>query len=126
MRQMRAFNKKETDILANQARKLHDTLFKRPIDEEVIVQILSNTTNEERQLIRSLYKQLYNHPIQNDINKGLTYRLKDLCINMFDTPYEYDARELYKAFHSFVNDDNTIVEIFASRSNNHLNIVNIA
>ena len=126
MRQMRTFTQEETNYLSNQAQKLHDTLYKRPINEDIIVEVLSNTTNEERQLIRSIYKQLYNHPIQNDINKGLTYRLKDLCINMFDTPYEYDARDLHKALHSYVNDDKTIVEIFASRTKNHLLIVDNA
>ena len=45
---------------------------------------------------------------------------------MFDTPYEYDARELHNALNSFTNDDNTIVEIFASRPKTHLEIVNLA
>ena len=45
---------------------------------------------------------------------------------MFDTPYEYDARELHMALNSFTNDDNTIVEIFVSRPKNHLDIVDLA
>ena len=45
---------------------------------------------------------------------------------MFYTTYEYDARELYKALNSLRNDDNTIVEIFASRPKNHLEIADFA
>ena len=45
---------------------------------------------------------------------------------MFDTSYEYEARKLYKALNSYANDENTIVEIFASRPKNLLEIVELA
>ena len=45
---------------------------------------------------------------------------------MLDTPYEYNAIELYNALKSITNDDNTIVEIFSSRPKNHLEIVDLA
>ena len=68
----------------------------------------------------------YNHPIQIDINTQLTGKLGEITIDMFDTPYEYDARELYKALNSFTNDDSIIVEIFASRPKNQLELVDLA
>ena len=126
MSQPREYTGDEIKDLENKSIQFHDALFQKSIDENIIVDILSNTSNEERQIIRSCYKKKYNHPIQNDINSKLINKLKEITIDMFDTPYEYDARELHMALNSFTNDDNTIVEIFASRPKNHLDIVDIA
>ena len=126
MSQPREYTPEELKDLENKAIQFHEALFQKSIDENIIVDILSNTTNEERQIIRSYYKKSYNHPIQNDINSKLIDKLKEITIDMFDTPYEYDARELHIALNSFTNDDNTIVEIFVSRPKNHLEIVDQA
>ena len=49
-----------------------------------------------------------------------------MAIDLFDTPYEYDARELHTALNSLTNDDNVIIEIFASRPSDYLEIVDTA
>ena len=88
--------------------------------------IICGTTNEERQLIRGFYKKSYGHPIQNDFNAKLNDNLRQLSIDIFDTPYEYDARELHTALNSLTNDDNVIIEIFSSRPSAYLEIVDKA
>jgi annexin A7/11 len=126
MSQSRQYTKEELEELKNKSVKFHNALFNKKIDENIIVEILSNTTNEERQIIRGNYKKLYNHPIQNDIKSKLTGKLRDISIDMIDTPYEYDARQLHSSLNSLTNDDNITVEIFASRPKNHLEIVDKA
>jgi hypothetical protein len=106
--------------------QFHDALFENPIDENILIDVLTSTTNEERQYIRGLYKQSYNNPIQNDIKSQLKDRLRQMAIDLFDTPYEYDARELHTALNSLTNDDNVIIEIFASRPSGYLEIVDTA
>jgi len=106
--------------------QFHDALFENPIDENTLIDVLTSTTNEERQLIRGFYKQSYNNPIQNDIKSQLQDRLRQMAIDLFDTPYEYDARELHTALNSLTNDDNVIIEIFASRPSAYLDIVDTA
>ena len=106
--------------------QFHDALFENPIDENILIDVLTSTTNEERQYIRGLYKQSYNNPIQNDIKSQLKDRLRQMAIDLFDTPYEYDARELHTALNSLTNDDNVIIEIFASRPSDYLEIVDTA
>ena len=106
--------------------QFHDALFENPIDENTLIDVLTSTTNEERQLIRGFYKQSYNNPIQNDIKSQLQDRLRQMSIDLFDTPYEYDARELHTALNSLTNDDNVIIEIFASRPSAYLDIVDTA
>ena len=126
MSQPKEYTQEELQELDNKSNQFHEALFGKKTDENTIVEILSNTTNEERQIIRGFYKKSYNHPIQNDINSQLTGKLREITIDMFDTPYEYDARELHNALNSFTNDDNTIVEIFVSRPKAHLEIVDLA
>ena len=96
---------------------------------EEIITILVTTTNEERQLIRAEYKKQNNHPIQDDINAKLKENysnFNDMFINMFDTPYEYDAKELYKVLSSKDSNEDTIIEIFSTRSKSYLDIIDIA
>ena len=126
MNQPQEYSPEEIEDLEAKSSQFHDALFGQPLDELILVDILCSTTNEERQLIRGFYKKSYGHPIQNDINTQLKDRLRQIAIDMFDTPYEYDARELHAALSSFTNDTSVIIEIFASRPSGYLEIVDKA
>ena len=117
--------------LVNKSVQFHNALLeKEKVNEDIISEILSETNNEKRQIIRSNYKKLFKHPIQDDINEKLTennYLLHDIAINMFDTPYEFEARELKKALSTAIGgDEDIIIEIFASRPKSHLNMIDLA
>ena len=68
MNQQREYTQEGLANLQNKSSQFHEALFGKSIDENKIAEILSITTNEERQIIRGFYKKAYNHPIQNDIN----------------------------------------------------------
>ena len=96
---------------------------------EEIINILVTTTNEERQLMRAEYKKQNKHPIQDDFKSKLKENypdFNDICINMFDTPYEYDAKELNKVLSVIGSEDDTVIEIFSTRPKSHLEIVDLA
>ena len=104
--------------------QFHDAIFNKPISEDIIVNILSTTSNLDRQIIRRYYKKLYNNvPIQSDIKEKLRSNLKDIALALFDTTYEYDTRELHRALTSFIADENAIIEIFVSRPKSHLDLI---
>ena len=126
MNQAPEYTQEDLDDLKTKATQFHDALFENPLDENIIFEVITSTTNEERQLIRGFYKQSYNNPIQNDIKSKLKDKLCQMAIDMFDSPYEYDARELHKALNSLTNDDSVIIEIFASRPSAYLEIVDLA
>ena len=125
------YTPEELKDLEEKAIQFHNALFNPYINEEsleTIANTLTSTINEERQLIRSYYKKSNNSPIQMDIKSKLEEKfplLKDICINMFDTPYEYDARELNKIRANGAEED-TVIEIFSTRPKNYLEIVDIA
>ena len=59
--------------LLNKSVQFHNALLeKEKVNEDIISEILSETNNEKRQIIRSNYKKLFKHPIQDDINEKLT------------------------------------------------------
>ena len=127
----REYTPEELKGLENKANQFHKALFDNlKIDQNIITNILINTNNEERQIIRDKYKKAYNHPIQDDINSKLldnNQLLHDISLNMFDTPYEYDARELKKALYiTMGGDEDIIIEIFCTRPKGYLNLVDLA
>ena len=104
-------------------RQFHESLFYDPVSEYAIINILSKTTNLDRQIIRRYYKKLYNKPIQSDIKSRLSSSFKNITIDLFDLPYEYDARELHRSLTSLMADENALVEIFATRPKSHLDLI---
>ena len=126
------YTPEELDELDAKTIQFHDVLFSPEINYEGIeemLNILCSTTNEERQIIRSKYKKANNQPIQIDIKAKLEENfplLNDLVIDMFDTPFEYDARELNKILSVMGGDEDIIIEIFCTRPKNYLDIVDLA
>ena len=102
--------------------QFHNAIFNISDSKNIVVNILSTTTNLDRQIIRRYYKKKYNVPIQSDIKSQLSSHLKDLAIDLFDLPYEFDARELHRSLTSLMADDDTIIEILVTRPKTHLDL----
>ena len=113
----------EVKNLEQMSIKFHDSLYRKKIDEETIVSILSNTSNFDRQIIRLFYKKKFPNLIQKDIQTQLSGDLGKLVLNLFDLPYEYDARELHRSLTSFKKDEKAIIEIIITRPRSHLILV---
>ena len=113
----------EVKNLEQMSIKFHDSLYRKKIDEETIVSILSTTTNLDRQIIRLFYKKKFPNLIQKDIQTQLSGDFGKLVLNLFDLPYEYDARELHRSLTSFSKDEKAIIEIIITRPRSHLTLV---
>ena len=118
------YTPEELKDLEEKTIQFHNALFNPNIKEEsleTIANILVSTINEERQIIRSNYKKTNNIPIQIDIKSKLEENfplLKVICINMFDTLYEYDARELNKILSTAMGaEDDIILKYFQQGQN---------
>ncbi len=127
----REYTEEEINNLNQKSVQLHEALFEMNENSiSTIIEILTTTTNEERQLIRSNYKKINNHPIQMDIISQLSENfrlLSEICINMFDTPYEYDARELNKVLSVGMGiEEDNLIEVFCTRPKDYLEIVDKA
>ena len=98
-------------------------LFQKKVDEQTIINILSTTSNLDRQIIRLFYKKKFPNLIQKDIQTQLSGDFGKLVLNLFDLPYEYDARELHRSLTSFSKDEKAIIEIIITRPRSHLTLV---
>lgn len=127
------YTEEEIKDLNQKSEQLGNILLnKEELNEETaeeIITILVTTTNEERQLIRAEYKKQNKHPIQDDINSKLKEYNSIFCeifIDMFDSPYEFDAKELHKVLSVIGSEEDPLIELFVTRPKSHLNIVDIA
>jgi len=86
-----------------------------PLNYDMLFDILTRTSNYERQIIADEYKIRYNKSVLDEINSLITDKnVKNIVSLMFYNYYELDARILHKALKE-KKDEKAIVEVFASR-----------
>lgn len=89
-------------------------------DERSIIKLVGNTTNADRQEIKKMYKSCFGKDLVEELDSELGGDLKDAVLGMFMTPVEYDAHCLYKAMKGMGTDEDALIEIIGSRSNDRL------
>ena len=92
-------------------------------DEDAIVRVIANTTNQERALIRRLYMQRYNEDLVKRLQSELSGDFKDSAIGSFMTPTEYDAYCLYNAMKGLGTKEGVLSEIIGSRTPQELQAI---
>ena len=84
-------------------------------DEETIIKIIANRTNQQRQKIKQDYQQLYNRDIITDLKAALKGKFEDAVVALFYTPIDYDCFQLRKAMKGLGTDEATLIEILTTR-----------
>ena len=90
-------------------------------DEEPIIEISSKRSNADRQAILKEYKTLYGRDALADLEDELGGDLGRTIQAMYKTPIDYDCSELYKAMKGAGTDEDTLVEIIGTRTNQQIN-----
>ena len=86
-------------------------------DEAAIIKIIANRTNEQRQEIKLAYKTAYNRDLIKDFNDELSGNFRIAVLALFETPVDYDVQQLHNAMKGFGTDEDTLIEILATRPN---------
>ena len=86
-------------------------------DEAAIIKIIANRTNAQRQQIKQAYKTAFGRDLVADLKSELHGNFEDATVALFDTPIEYDVNQLKKAMKGAGTDEDTLIEIIASRPN---------
>lgn len=89
-------------------------------DEGPIIELTAKRSNADRQQILKFYKSCYGRDAIEDLDDELGGKLRDVVLGMFKTPVDYDCSELYKAMKGMGTDEDTLIEILATRSNQRL------
>ena len=84
-------------------------------DKKAITDICSHRTNAQRLEIVKAYKASYGRDLIADLKSGLHVKYEDAIIAFCTDPIEYDADELRKAMKGMGTNEDTLIEIIASR-----------
>ena len=96
-----------------QAKGLYNAMKDFGTDNKSLIHIVANTTNQQRQQIIKAYQRLYNKDLIKDIKSELSGKYEDAVIAAFETPVEYDVKEIIRTIKKI--DVYSLIEIIATR-----------
>jgi hypothetical protein len=92
-------------------------------DEATLIKVIANRTNSQRQAIKQQYKATYGRDLIEDLKKETHGKLEDAFVALFTEPIEYDADTLRDAMKGAGTNEDTLIEILASRSGQQINAI---
>ena len=102
------------------ARSINEAL-KKPRDINTLINIVTHRSNEQRQKIKQEYNNLLQLDLVEEFNKNLSGNFKETIIALFYPPVDYDCYQIFKAVEGLGTNEDTLIEIIASRTNEELN-----
>ena len=92
-------------------------------DEAALIKIVANRTNTQRQQIKGAYKATFGRDLISDLKSELHGKFEDAMVALFTEPIEYDADQLREGMKGLGTNEDTLIEIIASRSPAHLRAI---
>lgn len=106
---------KQILTIEQSAEKMRNALKGKKRNEDAIMEVIIDSTHSQRLDIRKFYNITYNTELEEDMRKELSGNFRDLCIGLFNTIIEYDAKEINQAMKTLTGDPKALVEIFGTR-----------
>ncbi|KAJ8006016.1 hypothetical protein DPEC_G00123880 [Dallia pectoralis] len=96
------------------------------VDENTIIDVLAKRSNAQRQQIKASYEKASGKPLVTALKSALKGELEDVVLALLRTPAQYDAEQLKLAMKGLGTDEDTLIEILASRTNKEIRDIKIA
>ena len=93
----------------------------KPKNLNTLIQIVTHRSNEQRQQILQEYYHQYQINLHDEFLNNLSGNFKETIISLFYTPTDYDCYQIYKAVDGLGTNEETLIEIISSRTNEELN-----
>ena len=106
--------------MSNDAEALRNAMKGFGTDENTLIKVVGNRTNRQRQIIKEQYKAAFGRDLISDLKSELHGKMEDAFVALFTDPIEFDADSLRDALHGAGTDEDTLIEIIASRNNQQL------
>uniref|UniRef100_A0A3P8Z1I9 Annexin n=1 Tax=Esox lucius TaxID=8010 RepID=A0A3P8Z1I9_ESOLU len=111
---------------ADDAQNLRKAMKGFGTDEDTIINIVVNRSNEQRQEIKQVFKSLLGRDLMKDLKSELSKNLERLIIGLMLTPAEFDAKMMRKAIEGAGTDEHALIEILVTRTNEQIHAMNAA
>ena len=92
-------------------------------DEATLIKICANRTNAQRQQMKAAYNSLYGRDLIADLKSELNGKFEDAMVALFAEPIEYDVDQLREGMKGLGTNEDTLIEIIASRSPSQLRAI---
>ena len=92
----------------------------KPRNLNSLIQIVAHRSNAQRQEIKKEYFNLYQKNLIEDLRSELKGNFEELIVSLFYTPIDFDCYQLHKAMDRLGTNEDTLIEILASRSNEEI------
>ena len=90
-------------------------------DEKAIIKIIANRTNRERLAMIDSFKKQFNRDLIKDLKSELSGNFENATLALFQDPIIYDCQSLKKAMKGLGTNEDTLIEILATRPNYYIN-----
>jgi annexin A7/11 len=90
-------------------------------DEKAIIKIIANRTNRERLAMIESFKRQFKRDLIKDLKSELSGKFEDATLALFKDPIEYDCYSLNLAMKGAGTNEDTLIEILATRPNYYIN-----
>ena len=107
------FNPKEDAININKA-------ITKPKDMNKLINIVAHRSNNQRQAILNEYYEYFKKDLFDELKSELSGNFKETVLSLFYTPVDFDCYHLEKAMKRLGTNEDTLIEILASRSNERI------
>jgi plastocyanin domain-containing protein len=84
------------------------------------IDIICSKTNKERLALLDPYRKKINRDLIDDIESEFSFNFKKTLLALFQDPTTYDCFSLYDSVKGIGTNEDTIIEIIATRSNSEL------
>nr|XP_033780424.1 annexin A1-like [Geotrypetes seraphini] len=105
---------------AADAAELEKAMKAKGVDEGTIIDIVTKRNCEQRQFIKSAYQQATGKCLVDALKKKLSSHLEEVVVGLMMTPAQFAANELKWATKGLGTDEEALIEILVSSSNNEI------
>ena len=95
----------------------------KPKNMNSLIKIVAHRSNEQRQEILRAYFNKYQRRLTDDLRNELSGNFREAVIALFFSPIDYDCYQLYSAMKGLGTNEDTLIEILATRSNQRINLI---
>ena len=85
-----------------------------------LINLVLMKNKRDRLALREAYNNLYGSDLLKDLDKALHGNFKKVMMDLFKTPTERDAFYLYKSMKGIGTNDEALIEVLCSRSNEEI------